>query len=85
MATADVNFKAVQKPYKTNCDRVIQTTPSFDVEQPVFLNRLSKEAASDEVRRKLLPTSVGSYKVLHATHETATLDEDSITNTVSLH
>lgn len=38
----------------------------------------------DEVRNKLFPGSIGTVKELPATPEVVTIDEDGITNTVSL-
>lgn len=83
MATTGLKLNSSQDSSKHYDDSILRTTSTFATVQVVVLDRPPKQAASDEVRRKLLPRSIVPFKVLSVTLETATLDEDGVSNTKS--
>lgn len=86
MSTTYVNLNAARDSYKNYHDLKIETTTNIAPGQFVFLYKPPQEAASNEIRTKLLPRSIAPIIVLSATPKTFTADEndDYVSNTVSL-
>lgn len=85
----DAKLKTGQARYKCNFDRTVRHTPQYYSRQHFFIDRpqvqMTESARiADPPLTILLPKTFGPMKVISATSQTVTVDDNGIQNTISI-